>query len=105
MAQSGDIQKPMNFQKLLEWNGEVPQAADTLVHRLIQAQALQQPGLQAVCSWDGNLTYTELDSRSSRLASYLSTRGVGPEVIVPLCFEKSVWTIVGLLAVLKAGGA
>jgi non-ribosomal peptide synthetase component F len=39
------------------------------------------------------------------LADYLSTRGIGPEVIVPLCFEKSLWAIVSLLAVLKAGGA
>jgi amino acid adenylation domain-containing protein len=104
MAQKDEIQKSGNFQKLLEWNREVPQAVETLVHRLIQAQSLQQPELQAVCSWDGNLTYAELDSLSSRLASYLSTQSVGPEVIVPLCFEKSVWTVVSLLAVLKAGG-
>jgi non-ribosomal peptide synthetase component F len=95
MAQKDEIQKSRNFRKLLKWNGEVPQAVETL----------QQPELQAVCSWDGSLTYAELDSLSSRLASYLYTQGVGPEVIVPLFFEKSVWTIVSLLAVLKAGGA
>jgi amino acid adenylation domain-containing protein len=105
MAQNDEIQKSGDFQKLLEWNGDVPQAVDTLVHRLIHEKALQQPELEAVCSWDANLTYDELDSHSSRLASYLSTRGVCPEVIVPLFFEKSAWTVVSLLAVLKAGGA
>ena len=54
---------------------------------------------------DGDLTYAELDALSSRLANYLSSRGIGPEVIVPVCFEKSMMTIVSSLAVLKAGGA
>lgn len=88
-----------------EWNGEVPRAVETPVHYLIQVQAAQHPEAQAICSWDGNLTYSELDKLSSRLACYLTTQGVAPETIVPLCFEKSKWTIVGLLAVLKAGGA
>jgi amino acid adenylation domain-containing protein len=106
MAQSGEIQGSTSFQRILQWNREVPRAVDKLVHCLIQARAAQHPESQAVCSRDGNLTYAELDALSSHLASYLAiSRGVGPEVIVPLCFEKSVWTIVGLLAVLKAGGA
>jgi non-ribosomal peptide synthetase component F len=90
---------------MLERNGEVPRAVDTLVHCLIQAQAAQRPEAQAVCSWDGNLTYAELDNFSSRLANHLVTQGVTPEILVPLCFEKSKWTAVGLLAVLKSGGA
>ena len=31
--------------------------------------------------------------------------GVGPDVVVPLCFEKSLWSTVAMLAVLQAGGA
>ncbi|PVH82351.1 hypothetical protein DL98DRAFT_386885, partial [Cadophora sp. DSE1049] len=67
--------------------------------------AAQDPPSQAVCSWDGNLTYAELDEYSSRLASSLSGKGVAPEVVVPVAFEKSRWAIVSALAVLKAGGA
>jgi non-ribosomal peptide synthetase component F len=105
MARGGQVPGVMGFQKSLEWNGELPQSVETLVHSLIHAQALRDGEAQAVCSWDGNLKYKELDAHSSRLGSYLTTQGVGPEVIVPLCFEKSVWAIVALLAVLKAGGA
>jgi len=50
------------------------------------------------------MTYAELNTLSSRLANYLASRGVGPEVTVPVCFEKSRWAIVSLLAVLRAGG-
>jgi len=90
---------------MLEWNGELPRPVNTLVHHLILAQAVQHPKSQAVCSCDYSLTYSELDNLSSRLAKYLISQGVGVEVIVPLCFEKSVWAIVSVLAVLKAGGA
>jgi amino acid adenylation domain-containing protein len=106
MARGRGYRASSRFQESLDWNQKVPPAAGTHVHCLIKAQATQHPELQAVCSWDGSLAYDELDKYSSQLASHLSvSHGVGPEVIVPLCFEKSVWTIVGLLAVLKAGGA
>jgi non-ribosomal peptide synthetase component F len=51
------------------------------------------------------MTYHELDDYSTRLAGHLVQIGIEPENIVPLCFEKSMWTIVAMLAVLKAGGA
>ena len=75
------------------------------VHQLIQQQCEAHPESSAVNAWDGNLTYGELDHRSSRLANILLQRGIGPEVIVPLCFDKSMWTTVAIFAVLKAGGA
>lgn len=65
----------------------------------------QSPDDQAVCSYDGDLTYRELARLSSRLAYHLKDFGVGPEIIVPLCFDKSKWNVVAQLAVLKAGGA
>ncbi|KAI9368933.1 hypothetical protein BJX61DRAFT_536853 [Aspergillus egyptiacus] len=59
----------------------------------------------AVRSWDGNLTYWELDQLSLRLAHHLVQLGVGPERFVLSCFEKSSWAVVARLAVLRAGGA
>ncbi|KAL4924109.1 non-ribosomal peptide synthetase [Aspergillus undulatus] len=59
----------------------------------------------AVQSWDGDLTYGELDDLSLRLAHHLVALGVGPEKYVLSCFEKSTWAIVARLAVLRAGGA
>ena len=88
-----------------EWNQTSTKAIGTFVHDLITARVLAQPASEAVCSWEGCLTYSELEELSSRLAGYLAGQGIGPEILVPLCFEKSIWTIVAMLAVLKAGGA
>ena len=51
------------------------------------------------------LTYAELDQRSNQLAHHLQSLGVGSEVIVGICLERSPDMIVAMLAVLKAGGA
>src|SRR5439155_19202843 len=51
------------------------------------------------------LTYWELDERSNRLASYLQSLGVGPDVRVGICAERSVQMIVGVLGIVKARGA
>jgi amino acid adenylation domain-containing protein len=94
-----------NAQQLSKWNQTASEAINACAHDLIRERALSQPRLPAVCSWDGDLTYVELDALASRLACYLVSQGIGPEVYVPLCFEKSIWAIVSMLAVLKAGGA
>lgn len=100
-----DILPATEHERLWSWNGTVPPAVNRCVHTLVEEQARMQPGATAVSAWDGELTYAELDGHSSRLAQHLATLGVGAEVIVPLCFEKSRWTVVAMVAVLKAGGA
>ena len=92
-------------EEVWEWNDTVPEAVDALMHQLIEEQVQIQPNSPAVCSWDGELTYGELNKLSSKLANHLVGLGVGPEIIVPLCFEKSMWTVVAMLAVMKTGGA
>nr|POF14182.1 nonribosomal peptide synthetase fmpe [Quercus suber] len=42
---------------------------------------------------------------TTKFAAYLRTLGVGVESLVPICFEKSMWTVVAMLAIMKAGGA
>jgi amino acid adenylation domain-containing protein len=74
-------------------------------HDLFAEQALQRPDAPAVCAWDGDLCYRELDHLSTTLACKLAKLGVGPEVMVPICFEKSKWVVVAMLAILKSGGA
>jgi non-ribosomal peptide synthetase component F len=51
------------------------------------------------------LTYAELERESEALAAELQRHGVGPEVTVGVCMERSIELVVALLAVLKAGGA
>ena len=75
------------------------------VHRMIEAQVEQTPKALALCSAGESLTYAELNSRANRLARRLRDLGVGPEILVGLCVRRSTAMVVGLLAVLKAGGA
>src|SRR5262249_10679996 len=51
------------------------------------------------------LSYHELNRRANQLAHYLQKYGVGAEVKVGLCVERSLELIVGLLGIMKAGGA
>jgi non-ribosomal peptide synthetase component F len=87
------------------WNEGTPEQVDRCIHELIHQRCQIQPDAAAVCSWDGTITYQELDVMSSILAAYLIRLGVGPEMFVPLCFEKLKWTTVAILGILKAGGA
>lgn len=94
-----------DLDQIWRWNSAVPEPAKVLVRELIDTMARQQPEAQAVCAWDGNWTYAELDRLSSHLACVLIDSGVGPDVVVPLCIEKSKWMPVAMMAVMKAGGA
>ncbi|KAI9933996.1 hypothetical protein MW887_005068, partial [Aspergillus wentii] len=100
-----DLCSPYDMAQLKEWNKWSPMEHDSCVHDVIYEQCIKQPEALAVSSWDGDLTYQELDRLSSRLAVHLNTLGVGPERFVPLCFEKSKWAIVAMLGVIRAGGA
>ena len=90
---------------LREWNGQEPNVVNQCVHHTFQDQARKTPEAAAVASWDGQLTYRELDELSDGLAYRLSALGVGVGSLVPLCFEKSLWAVVSMLGVLKVGAA
>ncbi|RKH35462.1 amino acid adenylation domain-containing protein [Corallococcus praedator] len=91
---------------LVTWNDTRETfAQDVSLHGLFEAQAARTPDAVAVVADDQRLTYAELEARANQLAHHLRTLGVGPEVRVGLCAERSVELVVGLLGVLKAGGA
>ncbi|KAG8420261.1 Nonribosomal peptide synthetase [Metarhizium acridum] len=87
------------------FNKKPPPTANECIHTTIASRNASQPEKVVVQAWDGTLTFAQLDELSTRLAGHLASLGVGPEVIVPICFEKSMWTVVAMLGVLKAGGA
>ncbi|KAJ5350640.1 hypothetical protein N7541_008367 [Penicillium brevicompactum] len=88
------------------WNmGSNSDYFDACIHEIFQQTVQQQPDAQAVCSWDGELSYRKLDELSTTMARHLNNLGVGPGACVPLCFEKSYWSVVATIAVLKAGAA
>ncbi|GFF58761.1 nonribosomal peptide synthase, putative [Aspergillus udagawae] len=92
--------------EIISWNSRVPPViSHHCVHDIIQERCEQYPDAPAVCGWDGEFSYRELDALSSSLAQHLAAHAVHLETAVPLYFEKSRWTIVAIMAVLKAGGA
>ena len=72
---------------------------------LIHEAARETPGAVALESGEASMTYENLDQRSSNLANVLKQRGVGPEIVVALCLDRSLDYVVSALAVWKAGGA
>ena len=78
---------------------------DATLADLVEAQAERTPSAVALLHEDEALTYAELDARANRLAWALQDAGVGPDVPAGLLLQRSTALAVGLLAILKAGGA
>lgn len=72
---------------------------------LFAEQAKHRPEAVAVVYGAQHLTYKELDKRSSQLAHLLKSKGVKAEALVPICMNRSLEMIVGILGIWKAGGA
>jgi amino acid adenylation domain-containing protein/FkbM family methyltransferase len=75
------------------------------VHELFAERARSTPDATALIYEQTRLSYAELARQAGQLATYLRRSGVGPEVIVGLCVERSVEMVVGILGILEAGGA
>ncbi|KAL3441174.1 hypothetical protein BJX65DRAFT_314060 [Aspergillus insuetus] len=95
----------IDWQRISDWNSPSLQIHDRCIHDIIRDQVVRRPHDEAICAWDGSLSFQQFDHQASRLAYHLQQQGVGPEVPVPLCFDKSMWYFVAVLAVLKAGAA
>jgi hypothetical protein len=92
-------------QMLDQWNNTRREYPAACLHELFEAQAARTPEASALTFNEETLTYAELNRRANQLAHYLRSLGVGPEVLVGILLERSVELIVGILGVLKAGGA
>ncbi|RML34399.1 AMP-binding protein, partial [Pseudomonas syringae] len=74
------------------------------IHGLFEAQVERTPEALAVVHGEQRLTYRELNEQANRLAHALRKQGVQPDSRVGICVERSAEMVVGLLAILKAGG-
>ena len=91
---------------LREWNATaVERGAGVGLAALFEAQVARTPEAPAVVMGAARLTFRELDARANQVAHRLRRMGVGPDVRVGLCVERSVELVVGLWGILKAGGA
>lgn len=87
--------------------GEGPRIDEPLgcFHHRFERHAAATPDTVALVWGETRLSYAELNARANQLAHELRDRGIGPETIVALCFERSIEMVVATLAVFKAGGA
>lgn len=93
-------------QMLVTWNDTGSVNHDyASIHQFFEEQVIRMPDAVAVAYKNEQLTYDELNRRANQLAHYLRSLGVGPDVLVGICVERSLEMIVGILGVLKAGGA
>ena len=92
-------------QLLVEWNDTATDyPRQRCIHELIEAQVEKTPRAVAVTLDDTHITYDELNRRANRVAGQLRRMGVGPDVRVGLCVDRSIDMVVGVLGILKAGG-
>ncbi|HEU4884066.1 MAG TPA: amino acid adenylation domain-containing protein [Longimicrobium sp.] len=75
------------------------------VHQLFEAQVDRTPQSTAIVHVGTRWSYAEVESRANRLSRWLRAHGVGPEVKVAVCMERTPELVVALLGVMKAGGA
>ncbi|WP_164021073.1 amino acid adenylation domain-containing protein [Pyxidicoccus trucidator] len=90
---------------LVEWNDTRTSLRRCIIPQRISEQVARTPGATALVRGEERLTYRQLDTRANQLAHHLQSLGVGPEVRVAVCMERSAELLVSLLAILKAGGA
>ncbi len=114
-AMAADPQQPVSTLPLLttaehrqlvnDWNATQASYPNRCVHELFEEQAVRTPDAIALSFEEKRITYRELDGMANAVARHLRELGVGPEVIVAICMERSVAMVAGLLGILKSGGA
>ncbi len=93
-------------QLLVEWNDtQRPVPGDLRLDALLTVAAARWPDHVALTFEENRMTYRELAARAERLASHLRALGVGPEVLVGIFAEEGFERVVGVVAVILAGGA
>jgi Non-ribosomal peptide synthetase modules and related proteins len=86
-----DLFSERNYVQVQKLNANAPQRVEQCAHDLIARHAKTQPQAPAVCAWDGDFTYVELDCLVSQWAAHLIHLGAGPETFIPIHSERSKW--------------
>jgi amino acid adenylation domain-containing protein/non-ribosomal peptide synthase protein (TIGR01720 family) len=104
---------PEEYQKVIyDWNDtdkEYPK--DKTIQELFEEQVARTPDNIALVYEGEQLTYKELNEKSNQLARYIRSQykertgqELIPDTLIPLCLDRSLEMVVGILGVLKAGG-
>ncbi|ODA79290.1 hypothetical protein RJ55_04883 [Drechmeria coniospora] len=100
-----DIATERDVQTIIKWNQHYPDIVQRSIPDWISQVAQVQPKFIAIDSKEKSFTYKSLEIYSDALAIHLLQFVTKPDTLVPFCFEKSPWSIVAMLAILKAGGS
>jgi amino acid adenylation domain-containing protein len=92
-------------QPLPQYDDTTAEFPQICTHELFERQVIRDPRAVAVECGNEQLSYQELNERANKVARHLRRSGVGPDVLVGVCFDRCPEMIVALLAVWKAGGA
>jgi amino acid adenylation domain-containing protein len=92
-------------QLLFQWNEtKTAYPRELQLQQLFEQQVERTPEAVALVFEEHSLTYRQLNERSNQLAHYLQSCGIGSEILVGLCVERSLELIIAVLGILKAGG-
>jgi amino acid adenylation domain-containing protein len=89
---------------LVGFNSTATAIAEKTLSELFEEQVERTPNARAIQYEEESLSYIELDQRANQLGHHLRKFGVGPEMRVGICLERSLEMVVSILGVLKAGG-
>ena len=91
---------------LVDWNTtRVDYPREKTVHTLFEEQVRRTPGAPAI-TFDGRtLSYSDVNARANAIAAKLRKLGVARGILAGICVERSHEMIIGVLAILKAGGS
>jgi len=78
---------------------------DKTIIQLFEEQVAKSPEAIAIVFEESQLTYRALQEQSTQLAHYLVSKGIDKESLVPICIERGLEMMVGLLGILKTGAA
>ncbi|MFD6453693.1 amino acid adenylation domain-containing protein, partial [Nocardia sp. NPDC060220] len=101
-----ELLEPAELDRILvQWNDTRRDLAPELLLDGYRRAVAEHPDAVAVAYEGAELTYREFDERVNRLARLLVTHGVGPESLVGLAVRRSLDLVVGMYAIVTAGGA
>ena len=78
---------------------------DKTIIKLFEEQSAKTPEAIAVVFEEEQLTYKQLNEKANKLAHFLRGKGVKEDTLVPICIERGMMMIIGILGILKSGGA
>jgi amino acid adenylation domain-containing protein/FkbH-like protein/non-ribosomal peptide synthase protein (TIGR01720 family) len=101
MMAEAEVQQMLTFMNTAEASFENLEC----LHKWFQRNAESTPDAPALTFESQTLSYAELNRRANRVAHQLIGCGVGPDVLVGICVDRSLNLVIAILGVLKAGGA